>query len=116
MSLCTDIATDIPSFEEKAKDALAQSEMEFKAHFIFRMREAIESAGHEFRELNYSLDQFQFHKDKYSFLITPGAKYKPFYDAVMSVDWEIAGGLYYEKKILTLLLKKWRLTFCHPPS
>ena len=89
-------ATDIPSFEEKAKEALAQSEMEFKAHFIFSMREAIESARHEFRELNYSLDQFQFHKDKYSFIITPSAKYKPFYDAVMTADWEMAGGLFAE--------------------
>ena len=89
-------ATDIPSFEEKAREALAQSEMEFKAHFIFSMREAIESARHEFRDLNYSLDQFQFHKDKYSFLITPSAKYKPFYDAVMTADWEMAGGLFAE--------------------
>ena len=89
-------ATDIPSFEEKAREALAQSEMEFKAHFIFSMREAIESARHEFRELNYSLDQFQFHKDKYSFIITPSAKYKPFYDAVMTADWEMAGGLFAE--------------------
>ena len=82
--------------EEKAREALAQSEMEFKAHFIFSMREAIESARHEFRDLNYSLDQFQFHKDKYSFLITPSAKYKPFYDAVMTADWEMAGGLFAE--------------------
>ena len=89
-------ATDIPAFEEKAREALAQSEMEFKAHFIFSMREAIESTRHEFRDLNYSLDQFQFHKDKYSFLITPSAKYKPFYDAVMTADWEMAGGLFAE--------------------
>ena len=89
-------ATDIPSFEEKAKEALAQSEMEFKAHFIFSMREAIESARYEFKELNHALDQFQFHKDKYSFLITPSAKYKPFYDAVMTADWEMAGGLFAE--------------------
>ena len=89
-------ATDIPSFEEKAREALAQSEMEFKAHFIFSMREAIENARYEFRELNHSLDQFQFHKDKYSFIITPSAKYKPFYDAVMAADWETAGGLFAE--------------------
>ena len=86
--------TDIPSFEEKAREALAQSEMEFKAHFIFSMREAIESARYEFRELNYALNQFQFHKDKYSFLVTPSAKYNPFYDAVMMADWETAGGLF----------------------
>lgn len=88
--------TDIPAFEEKAREALAQSEMEFKAHFIFSMREAIESARHEFRDLNHSLDQFQFHKDKYRFIIEPSAKYKPFYDAVMTADWEMAGGLFAE--------------------
>ena len=60
------------------------------------MREAIESARYEFKELNHALDQFQFHKDKYSFLITPSAKYKPFYDAVMTADWEMAGGLFAE--------------------
>ena len=89
-------STDIPSFEQKAKEALAQSEAEFKAHFIFSMREAIENARYEFRELNHSLEQFQFHKDKYSFTITPSAKYKPFYDAIMSADWEISGGLFAE--------------------
>ena len=53
------------------------------------MREAIESARYEFKELNHALDQFQFHKDKYSFLITPSAKYKPFYELIKRMKMQL---------------------------
>ncbi len=74
---------DIPNYQQKVEDALRVSEEEFKSHFIFKLREAIEMARREFRELNYALDHFPFSSDKYHFQVTPSEKYRRFYDAVM---------------------------------
>lgn len=73
---------DIPTYQEKLNIALKQSEEEFKAHFIFRLREAIESAKREFQQLNYALRSFPFHEDQYRFVIKANEKYKRFYDVI----------------------------------
>ncbi|HEX7066281.1 MAG TPA: SbcC/MukB-like Walker B domain-containing protein, partial [Bacillales bacterium] len=74
---------NIPEYQEKVATALAESEEEFKSHFIFRLREAIEMAKREFHELNYALRHFPFSDDKFHFEVSPNERYKRFYDAVM---------------------------------
>lgn len=74
---------NIPDFQKKVETALKESEEEFKSHFVFKLREAIEMARREFRELNYALDHFPFSTDKYHFEVRASEKYKRFYDAVM---------------------------------
>lgn len=74
---------NIPEYQEKVAKALAESEEEFKSHFIFRLRETIEMAKREFHELNYALRHFPFSDDKYHFEVSPNERYKRFYDAVM---------------------------------
>ncbi|RAU92171.1 ATP-binding protein [Paenibacillus sp. YN15] len=74
---------DIPDYQKKVETALQVSEEEFKSHFVFKLREAIEMAKREFRELNYALDNFPFSSDKYHFQVVPSEKYRRYYDAVM---------------------------------
>jgi uncharacterized protein YPO0396 len=74
---------DIPDYQEKVSAALKESEEEFKSHFIFKLREAIEMARREFGGLNHALRHFPFSSDKYHFEISAHDRYKKFYDAVM---------------------------------
>lgn len=74
---------DIPEYQLKVDAAIQVSEEEFKSHFVFKLREAIEMARREFRELNYALEHFPFSSDKYHFQVVPSEKYRRFYDAVM---------------------------------
>ncbi|WP_018131863.1 ATP-binding protein [Effusibacillus pohliae] len=74
---------DIPEYQKKVETALKESEEEFKSHFVFKLREAIQMARREFDELNYALRNFPFSEDRYHFEVTASEKYKKFYDAVM---------------------------------
>lgn len=74
---------NIPKYQEKVDAALAESEEEFKSHFVFKLREAIELARREFQQLNHALRHFPFSNDKYHFEVSSNDRYKRFYDAVM---------------------------------
>jgi len=74
---------DIPEYQKKIEAALAESEEEFKSHFIFKLREALEMARREFQQLNHALKHFPFSDDKYHFEVSPSDRYKKFYDAIM---------------------------------
>jgi uncharacterized protein YPO0396 len=74
---------NIPEYQQKVEAALAESEEEFKSHFIFKLREAIEMARRKFQQLNHALRHFPFSEDKYHFEVTHRDRYKKFYDAVM---------------------------------
>jgi len=74
---------NIPEYQNKIKLALENSEDEFKSHFIFKLKEAIQMAKHEFENLNYALRSFPFDEERYHFEITASTKYKRFYEAIM---------------------------------
>jgi uncharacterized protein YPO0396 len=75
---------NIPDYQQKVEKALQDSEEEFKSHFIFKLREAIEFARREFHELNHALRNFPFSQDRYHFEVSASEKYRRFYDAVMN--------------------------------
>ncbi len=75
---------NIPEYQQKVEQALQDSEEEFKSHFVFKLREAIEMARREFHELNYALRNFPFSQDRYHFEVTPSERYRRFHDAVMN--------------------------------
>ena len=75
---------NIPEYQAKVEQALKDSEEEFKSHFVFKLREAIEMARREFHELNHALRHFPFSQDRYHFEVTPSEKYRRFYDAIMN--------------------------------
>ncbi|WP_415579174.1 SbcC/MukB-like Walker B domain-containing protein, partial [Hydrogenibacillus schlegelii] len=74
---------DLPAYREKAEAARRQSEEEFKASFVFQLREALQAAKSEFEELNYALRHFPFSDDRYAFEVKAHPRMKAFYDAVM---------------------------------
>ncbi|WP_053367798.1 ATP-binding protein [Bacillus sp. FJAT-27245] len=81
--LLEQIDIDIESYKEKLEEALKQSEEEFKSHFIYKLREAIEDARMQFRILNDSLKKFPFHQESYQFEVKSSEKYKRFYNVIM---------------------------------
>jgi len=85
---------NIPEYQQKVEKALLDSEEEFKSHFIFKLREAIEMARREFHELNHALRHFPFSQDRYHFEVSPSEKYRKFYDAVMNPSLGEKGSLF----------------------
>lgn len=74
---------NIPEYQTKVEAARMESEEQFKSHFIFKLREAIEMARREFEQLNYALRHFPFSDDRYHFEVRASERYKKFYDAIM---------------------------------
>lgn len=74
---------DIAAYQDKILEALKQSEEEFKSHFIYTMKEAIEDARRQFRQLNDALKKFPFHNEQYQFEIKASEKYRRFFDVIM---------------------------------
>lgn len=77
---------DIAAYQEKIVEALKQSEEEFKSHFIYTMKEAIEDARRQFRQLNDALKKFPFHNEHYHFDIKASEKYRRFFDVIMDPE------------------------------
>ncbi|MGE5572196.1 MAG: ATP-binding protein [Bacteroidota bacterium] len=77
------IESELPEYEEKINVAKKEAEEEFKEHFVYRLKENIETAQMEFGLLNDALKQVEFGGDHYHFMATPSAEYKKFYDMIM---------------------------------
>lgn len=74
---------NIPNYQKKVQTALLESEEEFKSHFVFKLREAIQMARREFDELNFALKNFPFSDDKYHIEVTESEKYKKYYKVLV---------------------------------
>ncbi|MFE7060786.1 ATP-binding protein [Sutcliffiella sp. NPDC057660] len=92
--LLEQIDIDIDSYQEKLNEALKQSEEEFKSHFIYKMKEAIEGAKRQFQQLNDALKRFPFHQESYQFEFKPSEKYKRFYEIIMDPQVVEKGSLF----------------------
>ncbi|NPV52977.1 MAG: hypothetical protein HPY71_05585 [Firmicutes bacterium] len=79
------IESELPEYEEKINVAKKEAEEEFKEHFVYRLKENIETAQMEFNLLNDALKEVEFGGDHYHFMVTPAAEYKKFYDMIMDV-------------------------------
>lgn len=92
--LLEQIDIDIDSYQEKLNEALKQSEEEFKSHFIYKMKEAIDGAKRQFQQLNDALKRFPFHQESYQFEFKPSEKYKRFYEIIMDPQVVEKGSLF----------------------
>lgn len=92
--LLEQIDIDIDSYQEKLNEALKQSEEEFKSHFIYKMKEAIEGAKRQFQQLNDALKRFPFHQESYQFEFKPSEKYRRFYEIIMDPQVVEKGSLF----------------------
>lgn len=80
------INIDIGDYQVKLEEALRQSEEEFASHFVYKMKEAIETAKRQFFLLNKSLKQFPFNEESYQFEVKASDKYKRFYNVIMNLS------------------------------
>lgn len=77
------VESELPSYEDKIKEARESAEQEFKEHFIFRLQENIRLARQEFDNLNRVLKDIPFGQDRYHFSCTADRGNRAFYDMIM---------------------------------
>lgn len=78
--------SELPEYEERINQAQKEAEVEFKEHFIFKLRENIENAHTEFNFLNDALKGITFGTDSYRFVVKPSEQYRKFHDMIMDTD------------------------------
>ena len=71
-------------YEEKLKKAMEDCEEIFRSDFLSRMKEYIEAARKEFRDLNRALENIYYGEDSYHFKIMPDKKKEGLYKMITS--------------------------------
>lgn len=61
--------SELPAYREKIVKARADAEREFKEHFVARLAEYIETAKESFKEINETLRDIAFGRDRYRFTL-----------------------------------------------
>ncbi|MCR5339184.1 MAG: cell division protein MukB [Lachnospiraceae bacterium] len=75
---------EIVKYEEKLKSARADCEKVFRSDFLSKMKEHIESARQEFRNLNKALENVYYGEDSYHFTITYDKRKESLYRMITS--------------------------------
>lgn len=72
----------LPEYKEKVKIQKEKAIIQFRDDFIYKMQDSIEEAKNQFDELNRSIEEIVFGRDKYRFKVTnsKNLEYKKFYD------------------------------------
>lgn len=78
-------------YEEKVYQARQAAEEEFREQFLSRLQENIRQAQSEFKELNRSLQDIHFSRERYEFLYEPSKKLKKYYQMIMD-DFNVMQG------------------------
>lgn len=80
----------LAEFTEKAQEQAAQAIYHFKTDFIYKIRDSIKEVMQQKEDLNRILNQLDFGKDKYKFIITKNkGEDGKFYDMFMDENLEI---------------------------
>ncbi len=61
--------TELPAYLEKISHARLEAEKQFKEHFVTKLNEYIDDARNNFQEINSTLKDIKFGKDRYKFII-----------------------------------------------
>lgn len=78
------ITSDIIKYEEDLKKAKENCELEFRESFLARLKENIENAKMEFKNLNMALKDIYYGEDSYKFDITHNKKKESIYQMITS--------------------------------
>jgi uncharacterized protein YPO0396 len=78
------VSSEIVKYEDQLAKAKDDCELEFKESFLARLKENIESARLEFRQLNKALIGIYYGEDSYKFEITNNKKKEKLYQMIMS--------------------------------
>lgn len=78
------VASDIIKYEEDLKKAKENCHMEFRESFLARLKENIENAKLEFKNLNATLKDIYYGEDSYKFELTSNKKKESIYQMITS--------------------------------
>ena len=78
------VTSDIIKYEEDLKRAKENCELEFRESFLARLKENIENAKLEFKNLNLALKDIYYGEDSYKFEITHNKKKESIYQMITS--------------------------------
>jgi len=88
------VASDIIKYEEDLKKAKENCHLEFKESFLARLKENIENARLEFRNLNSALKDIYYGEDSYKFELTHNKKKESIYQMITSKNNEAGFNLW----------------------
>jgi energy-coupling factor transporter ATP-binding protein EcfA2 len=78
------VSSDIIKYDEDLKKAKENCELEFRESFLARLKENIENAKQEFKNLNNALKNIYYGEDSYKFEITFDKKKESIYKMIIS--------------------------------
>ncbi len=78
------VSSDIIKYEEDLKKAKENCQLEFRESFLARLKENIENAKLEFKNLNSALRDIYYGEDSYKFELTHNKKKESIYQMIMS--------------------------------
>lgn len=88
------ISSDIIRYEEDLKRAKENCELEFRESFLARLKENIENAKLEFKNLNLAMKGLYYGEDSYKFEITHNKKKESIYQMITSKNNEAGFNLW----------------------
>gem|GEM_PF-1181048 len=71
--------SEITKYKEKAEEARLKAQQSFREDFIARLKDQIEKAKSDFKELNNILRGLKFGTDRYHFRVSPNENYIDYY-------------------------------------
>lgn len=88
------VSSDIIKYEEDLKKAKENCELEFRESFLARLKENIENAKLEFKNLNSALKDIYYGEDSYKFELTYDKKKESIYQMITSKNNEAGFNLW----------------------
>ena len=87
-------SSSMPEYEEKVKIQKEKSYEQFKNDFLYKIRDGIEGAEEQIKQINRAISKISFGKDKYKFVVRPSSKYKNYYDMFKDKDLIMSDSLF----------------------
>lgn len=72
----------LPEYLQKIQDAREKASEQFRDDFLAKLKSNIDTVRNQIEELNAALKESSWGSDKYRFMVTPKAEYKPYYDMI----------------------------------
>ncbi len=88
------VASDIIKYEENLEKAKENCHLEFRESFLARLKENIENAKLEFKNLNAALKDIYYGEDSYKFELTSNKKKESIYQMITSKKNEVGFNLW----------------------
>lgn len=92
---------ELPQYQQKIVEAKDKSYDQFKEDLLAKLKSSIESVTEQIDQLNLSLKNFQFGRDRYEFTVKPNLTYIKIYDMIMDdllmQDSRVNSAAFYEK-------------------